>query len=189
MNIPIVLAVMGSSRQGSSNRQIVEYIRKRYADVVRIEIYDQVDSLPPFDPGTDPEEAPVSVGEWIEKIHQSDAVLVCTPEYVFSLPGMLKNALEWTVATTVFTDKPVAYIVASASGEYAMAALAIILQTLRGQPVPAAQQVLVKGARGKIAAGAGLTDAAAAAALDQLMQSLLQEIRGGEASVEKERES
>jgi hypothetical protein len=83
----------------------------------------------------------------------------------------------------------VAYIVASASGEYAMAALAIILQTLRGQPVPAAQQVLVKGARGKIAAGAGLTDAAAAAALDQLMQSLLQEIRAGEASVEKERES
>ena len=137
---------MGSSRQGSSNRQIVEYIRKRYADVVRIEIYDQVDSLPPFDPGTDPEEAPVSVGEWIEKIHQSDAVLVCTPEYVFSLPGMLKNALEWTVATTVFTDKPVAYIVASASGEYAMAALAIILQTLRGQPVPAAQQLLVKKA-------------------------------------------
>jgi NAD(P)H-dependent FMN reductase len=186
MNVPIVLAVMGSSRQGSSNRQIVDYLQSRYEDVVRIEIYDQVDSLPPFDPGTDPEDAPVAVREWIEKIHQSDAVIVCTPEYVFSLPGMLKNALEWTVATTVFTDKPVAFIVASASGEYAMAALAIILQTLRGRPVPAAQQVLVKGARGKIAAGAGLTDAATAADLDQLVRSLLKEITGGgEASIEK----
>lgn len=175
MNVPTVLAVLGSRRRESSNRRIVDYILSKYAEIVHIDIYEDVDILPPFDPDIDPAGASLKVREWIEKIHRSDGLLVCTPEYVFSLPGMLKNALEWTVATTVFTDKPVAFIVASASGEYAMDALAIILQTLRGKAVPSAQQLLIKGARSKITAE-GLTDAPTAAALNQLMQSLLQEI-------------
>jgi chromate reductase len=100
-------------------------------------------------------------------------VLICTPEYVFILPGMLKNALEWTVSSTVFTHKPVALIVASAAGDHAMASLALILQTLTGQPVPATLQLLIKGAKGKMNEE-GFSDLATAAAVTAITEQLLQ---------------
>jgi NAD(P)H-dependent FMN reductase len=51
-----------------------------------------------------------------KKIEDADGVLICTPEYVYSLPGSLKNAVEWMVSTTLFTDKPAALITAASSG-------------------------------------------------------------------------
>ena len=65
-----------------------------------------------------------------KSIEEADAVLICTPEYVFSLPGILKNALEWTVSTTVFSDKPTALLTASSSGEKAHESLLLVMKTL-----------------------------------------------------------
>ena len=95
---------------------------------------------------------PREVTEFRQKIDMADGVLICTPEYVFSLPGSLKNAIEWTVATTIFSKKPVAIIVAAASGEKALESLDLIMTTLE-TVLPKDSKLLVKGARGKIAEG------------------------------------
>jgi len=60
-------------------------------------------------------------------ITEADGVFFCIPEYAFGVPGALKNALDWTVSTTAFSEKPVALITAASQGEKAHAAL---LQTL-----------------------------------------------------------
>ena len=89
---------------------------------------------------------------------------------------MLKNALEWTVASTVFTNKPVAFIVAAAGGEHAMAALSLILQTLTGEHIPLTRQLLIKGAQSKMSANNGFNDRDTEKAVDRLMQVFLTEL-------------
>src|SRR5262249_10920624 len=61
----------------------------------------------------------------------ADAVLVCCPEYAHGVPGSFKNALDWIVSSGELTDKPVALIMASASGaEQARAALVPTLRVI-----------------------------------------------------------
>lgn len=92
--------------------------------------YTNLTQLPYFNQDiTDEQIAPI-VKEFRKAIDSADAVLICTPEYVFSLPGILKNALEWTVSTTVFSDKPTALITASSSGEKAHESLVLVMKTL-----------------------------------------------------------
>ena len=90
-------------------------------------IYDELDKIPPFN---DPEEIPGIVSEWINKIAAADAVLICSPEYAFGVPGALKNALDWAVGSVAFSSKPVALITASSGGEKAHASMLLILTAL-----------------------------------------------------------
>ncbi len=62
----------------------------------------------------DGENPPEAVLAFRKQIAAADGVLICTPEYVFTLPGSLKNALEWCVSTTIFSQKPTGLITASA---------------------------------------------------------------------------
>lgn len=69
-------------------------------------------------------------------IADADAVVICTPEYAGALPGSFKNALDWTVGSTVFTDKPVAWIAVAADerrGAGAHAELATVLNYVQAQ--------------------------------------------------------
>src|SRR5688500_10423432 len=110
-----LLAISGSTRKNSSNERMLRAIAAQYSGQLEVEIYTRIDELPHFNPDATTGTLPPAVQELLAKIEQADGVLICTPEYVFSLPGALKNALEWTVATTVFSYKPVAFIVAAAS--------------------------------------------------------------------------
>ena len=87
-------------------------------------------ALPHFNPDIDDEGLPLSVENFRPKIEEAAGALICTPEYVLSFPGKLKNALDCTVSTTVFSDKPVAIIAASTSGEKAHESLDLIMTTL-----------------------------------------------------------
>ncbi len=118
-----------------------------WADVV---VYEGMLALPYFNPDLDKEETvPVTVSEFRNQIQAADAVLICTPEYVFSLPGVLKNALEWTVSTTVFSDKPAALITASASGQKAAESLELIMRTI-GAKFSQDTMLLIQGVKGKV---------------------------------------
>ena len=101
---------------------------------------------------------PSEVVDFRKQIEEADGVLICTPEYIFSLPGSLKNALEWTVATTVFDSKPTALIVASALGEHAFQELLLIMKTMSAN-YNEDTTMLISGIRSKFDANSELKDA------------------------------
>src|SRR6187402_3552834 len=108
-----IFAICGSTRTNSANLQLLKAIAVLSVNEFEIEIYDQLAALPHFNPDTDNETPPEAVAILREKIKTCDGVLICTPEYIFSLPGSLKNAIEWMVSTTLFSHKPTAIITAS----------------------------------------------------------------------------
>jgi NAD(P)H-dependent FMN reductase len=71
--------------------------------------------MPHFDPELSTDNPPKIIVEFRTAIEKADGILICTPEYVFIIPSGL-NAIEWCVSTTVFSDKPVGLITASADG-------------------------------------------------------------------------
>ncbi len=173
-----VLAISGSTRKNSTNESILAAIAKLYSNELDVQIYNQIDKLPYFNPDMDKgeDEAPGSVKTFREKIDQSDAVIICTPEYVFSLPGALKNALEWTVSTTVFSYKPFAFIVASASGVKAFESLDLIMSTLLQTKIDANYKLLIRGSRGKINEAGEFSDEKTLTAIKKVVDSLIEEI-------------
>lgn len=120
-----ILAISGSLRSNSPNHKIINAIAAADIEGADIMIYERLGKLPHFD---DVEYDIVE--EWRKLLRKADAVLICTPEYAFGVPGSLKNALDWTVSSGEFYEKPVALITASSVGDKAHAALQQILTAL-----------------------------------------------------------
>ena len=159
-----ILAIPGSLRANSSSNQILKAIIGFAPANVSIEVYDGVGMLPHFN---DPVEAPESVVEFRNKVRQADAVLICTPEYAFGIPGSLKNALDWTVSSSEFVDKPVGLITASSQGEKGHAALILVLTAISSKLIHDAT-LLISFVRAKLDANGNIKDTALA---DQLNRS------------------
>jgi chromate reductase len=109
-----VLGFAGSLRKGSYNRALLQAASGMMPVNSRLEVFD-LDGIPPFnqDYESDP---PEKVKEFKKKIRSADAILIATPEYNYSIPGVLKNAIDW--ASRPFGDnawmgKPVAIMGAS----------------------------------------------------------------------------
>jgi chromate reductase len=111
-----VLAISGSLRGGSHNTKLLRAAAEFLPDDVEFELWDGLKAVPPYDEDDDKDPAPAAVTRLRAAIAGADAVLIATPEYNSSLPGQLKNALDWAsrpVATNVLRNKPVAVIGAS----------------------------------------------------------------------------
>lgn len=169
-----IVAISGSVRKNSANEIILKFIADKYRAHLDIEIYSRLNELPYFNPDIDDTMISPVVKEFRQRIDSANGVLICTPEYVFSLPGILKNAIEWTVSTVVFSEKPVALITASASGEKAHESLNLIMRTLYGR-VSEETSLLIKGAKGKIKEGV-ITDQNLLNQLDSLMQAFIKSL-------------
>ena len=167
-----VLAISGSTRKNATNHKILEFIAGKYSDILDIEIYDGIDKLPHFNTELDDDHPPKEVFQFREKIKKSDGILFCTPEYIFSLPGSLKNAIEWNVSTRLFANKPVAIIVASASGKKAFESLGLILETIEAK-IPLESRLLIQGAKGKVNLDGSITDENILQEIDHLLSSFL----------------
>ncbi len=167
-----ILAISGSTRKYSSNRSTLEHIRKSYKDVLKLEIFDGIDKLPHFNPDLDNENVPKVVKDFREKIKTADGVIICTPEYVFSLPGSLKNAIEWNVSTTVFSNKPVAIIVASALGEKAFESLDLVMTTIEAK-ISKKSKLLIRGAKGRVGKNGEIKDESLTNEIKMLVKSLI----------------
>src|SRR6476661_5576752 len=124
-----ILSITGSASKGSLNQMILANIAALTSEDVMFSEFDLM-LLPHFNPAESIDHPPASVVEFRKKIEDADGVMICTPEYIFSIPALLKNALEWCVATTVFTNKPVALITASSSGVKAHEELQLIMNTI-----------------------------------------------------------
>lgn len=142
-----ILGISGSSRSNSSSEKILRTISDLYNKELDLHLYSSINQLPYFDADVTDENVHDKVKEFRELIDGADGIIICTPEYVFSIPGALKNALELTVSTTVFSYKPVSFIVASSLGEKAFESLDLILATLTQVPIPGNLKLLIGGVR------------------------------------------
>ncbi len=110
-----ILGIVGSLRAGSTNRRLLELAVEHLPEGVELVFWEGLRDVPPFDQDT--EETPsVAVAAFRGAVASADAILIATPEYNGSIPGTLKNALDWGSrpnATNAFRGKPVAVIGAS----------------------------------------------------------------------------
>lgn len=171
-----VLAISGSTRRDSSNESVLQYIERRFQEEFTMELYTGLDHLPYFNPDRDTENISEQVLAFRTKLEAADGILICTPEYIFSLPGVLKNAIEWTVSTTLLLRKPVAFIVASGLGEKAFESLTLIMETV-GARMTEDSRLLVKGSRGKIGADGNIADLETIEKIEKLGMAFLQTMK------------
>ena len=143
-----ILAISGSTKANSTNETLLKMMGEMAKDKCDMSIY-PIGSLPFFNPDIDRDGAPEEVLDFRRQIETAEAVIICTPEYVFSLPGVLKNALEWTVSSSSFSGKKTALIVASANGEKAFESLQLIMKTIEARVDEKTSQ-LIQGAKGKV---------------------------------------
>jgi chromate reductase len=112
-----VLGISGSLRRDSHNTALLRHAGELFeAEGAEFEIYDGLRDVPPYDADEDTEEAPEAVARIRAAVAGADAVFFTTPEFNSSIPGTLKNALDWVsrpLATNAMRNKPVAVIGAS----------------------------------------------------------------------------
>ena len=152
-----IFAIIGSASRESSNLKLVQLIAGLTHDVFDLTIYDELKTLPHFDPELSAGDPPEPIIALRKQIEQADGILICTPEYVFSIPSGLKNAIEWCIATTVFSDKPAGLITASANGEKGHEELQLIMRTAM-TVFTAETTLLIQGVKGKVDLQGQITD-------------------------------
>jgi chromate reductase, NAD(P)H dehydrogenase (quinone) len=112
-----IFVIIGSASKNSANQKLVDNFAILTKDDFNLTILNDLKSLPHFDPELSNNNTPEIILDFREAIRKADGILICTPEYVFSIPSGLKNAIEWCVSTTVLSDKPTGLITASAHGQ------------------------------------------------------------------------
>ncbi len=147
-----ILAIIGSASENSSNRQLVEFLVASSENELNWIVFNELKSLPHFDPELSVNNTPQEIIDFRKMIEHADGVVICTPEYVFSIPSGLKNAIEWCVSTTVFSEKPCGLITASAQGEKGHEELQLLMKTLMAR-FTNQTILLISGIKGKIQQG------------------------------------
>jgi chromate reductase len=115
-----ILGISGSLRAESYNTQLLRAAQELLPEDAELELYDGLRDLPPYDQDVEDTGAPDPVVELRDRISDADALLIATPEYNGSIPGVLKNAIDWASrprGEAALGNKPVAVIGAS-TGAY-----------------------------------------------------------------------
>ena len=152
-----VLGISGSLRRDSLNTALLRAAAERLPSGVEFGMFERLAKIPPYSEDADAEPAPAAVRELREAMRDADVVLIATPEYNHSLPGQLKNALDWAsrpAGRSALNGKPAAAIGASKSmfgAVWAQAELRKVLAAMGGRvieaelPVAQAHEQLVAG--------------------------------------------
>ena len=175
-----VLGIAGSLRAASYNRRLLELAVDRAPHGARVRVWGGLKSIPPFD--EDDEASPAGVVlELRETIAASDALLVVTPEYNGSLPGQLKNMLDWASRPrvgAVLRDKTVAVIGASPSPSGGRSAQADARRVLtRAGALVIDSELVVPSAHARLGAGDRLGDEELALAVREVLLELRRAVR------------
>jgi chromate reductase len=174
-----ILAISGSLRRDSHNTTLLRAAADLLPPDVELVLYEGLREIPAYD-DDEHHAPPATVRRLREAIEQSDGVLVATPEYNHSIPGQLKNALDWMsrpLATSPLRNKPAAVIGASTGmfgAVWAQAEARKVLKAIgarvldRELPVPAAHEQFEDGR---------LTDAEIEAELASIIEALADAVR------------
>lgn len=152
-----VLGISGSLRRDSLNSALLRAAAERLPAGAELIEFDRLREVPPYDEDVEVEATPAVVEELREAVRSADAVLIATPEYNHSIPGQLKNALDWVsrpAGKSALNGVPAAAIGASTGmfgAVWAQAELRKVLGALGGRvveaelPVARAKELLVDG--------------------------------------------
>ncbi len=110
-----LIGMSGSLRKGSYSNAVLETLREKFAGRADLEIYD-LRPIPLYDQDFEGDNRPEPVKALLAAIADSDGLVLCAPEFNHSIPGVLKNALDWAsrpAFTSVMAYKPVAIMATS----------------------------------------------------------------------------
>lgn len=135
-----ILTISGSLRATSTNTAALQALALLAPPGVEVAAYRDLARLPAFNPDDDGEggEPPPAVATLRTAVEDCDAIVIAAPEYAHGVPGALKNALDWLVASEAFAGKPVALLNTAPRAFHAQAALRETLATMAAQLVPQA---------------------------------------------------
>jgi len=125
-----IFVIIGSAAANSANEKLVVNFISMTRDYFNVKVFKDLKTLPHFDPKLTIENTPKKVIAFRNEIKKADGILICSPEYIFSIPSGLKNSIEWCVSTNVFSNKPTGLITASASGQKSHEELQLIMKTV-----------------------------------------------------------
>jgi chromate reductase len=176
MDRPItVLGIAGSLRAASYNRAALRAAQRLAPDGVALEILDLA-GIPPYNQDLE-QDPPPPVAELKRRVRAADAVLFCTPEYNYSVPGVLKNAIDWASrphGDSAWQGKPVAVMGASvgalgtARAQYHLRQSFVFLNMYPvNQP-----EVMISNAAQRFDQSGELTDGDTGARIRQLVEAL-----------------
>jgi len=166
-----VIAICGSTKANSSNLKLIYAIAKMAQGKFDISVFRDIASVPHFNPDLDNDAPPAAVVEFRNMLRASDGILICTPEYAMGVPGSLKNAIDWTVSSMEFSQKPTALITASSLGQKGHASLIETLKIIEAKTTDETQ-LLIPYINAKINADCDITDENTTAAIISLIDRL-----------------
>jgi len=170
----------GSLRTGSFSNAVLETLREKFAGRADLRIYDLA-PIPAYNQDFEGEKRPQPVKKLLATIAESDGLVLCAPEFNHSIPGVLKNALDWAsrpAFTSVMAYKPVAIMATSRGalgGARCLEHMRVALDSMLAR-VALAREVTITGAADKVRDGR-LVDETCLGFACGAVEALLREIR------------
>lgn len=171
-----ILGIAGSLRKGSFNQSALRAAVELVPKNAEIEVYD-IDGFPGYNQDLDGE-PPAKVTEFKQKIREADAILISSPEYNYSIPGVLKNAIDWAsrpYGDSAWNGKPAAIMgaspgaVATARMQYHLRQVMVFLNMFPlNQP-----EVMIGHCADKFDAEGNLTDEATKTHITKMLNALV----------------
>lgn len=139
-----ILAVCGSLKAESANRRLLSVAAASAPPGVTVVLSDALRALPHFDPDLEAHGSHAAVARWRQEVGGADALLIASPEYAFSLPGVLKNGIDWLIGSGELERKVIAITAAVPGPGRGRRGLQAIHDTLAavsativgGEPIP-----------------------------------------------------
>jgi chromate reductase, NAD(P)H dehydrogenase (quinone) len=128
-----IAGISGSLRRGSTNRMLLQAAARLVPPGAELVVWDELDRVPPFNEDWETDPTPLAVARLRQAIAGADGLLIATPEYNGSIPGQLKNAVDWASrphGRGALQGKPAAVISASPSPRGAAGAAAELRRIL-----------------------------------------------------------
>ncbi|HSE15873.1 MAG TPA: NAD(P)H-dependent oxidoreductase [Pyrinomonadaceae bacterium] len=178
MSKPVrILGIAGSLRRESYNRAALRAATQLVPEGATIDVF-ELDDIPGFNQDNE-QNPPAKVAELKRRIREADAILFVTPEYNYSIPGVLKNAIDWAsrpYGESAWNGKPAAMMGASigsigtARAQYHLRQMMVFLNMFPiNQP-----EVMIANAQDRFDAQGNLTDDATKEFIRQLLQNLIE---------------
>lgn len=177
-----VLAISGSLRADSLNTKLIRAATQLAPPELDVHLYEGLREIPPFDMDVDLAGPPEAVSDLRERVAAADGLLICTPEYNYNIPGVLKNALDWASTpphASALHRKPVALMGASPTNFGTVRAQLALRQVFlwTGSPVVPGPEVMVFRAHERFDDDGRLVDEGTIELVSRLLEALAETLR------------